>query len=385
MPGIPSLDPRMPDTTCPALTKSFSRVVSLDALRGFDMLWICGLDLIFRYAGKHFDVAWLKWLGEQMEHPKWEGFTLYDLIFPLFIFISGITIPFALLPKLKEGMPRRTLYVRIVRRMLLLVILGIIYNGGLTANSLHSIRYGSVLGIIGIGYGFAAMIAMNFRVRGQIAWLAAILLGYWAAFALIPVPGFGAGVITPAGSVCAWVDQHFMPGMLARKTYDAVGILPSIAAIATALFGVLAGHWLHDGARKPGIKWLGLLLGGAALASLGWFWGFHLPIIKNLWTSSYVVLCAGLSLLLLAIFYGLIDVLGYRRWAFPFIVIGMNSITIYLASRFIDFRYTAKFLFGGLIKISPEVYQPLLLLMSILLIKWLLLYFLYRRKIFLRL
>jgi predicted acyltransferase len=366
-------------------TKSASRLISLDALRGFDMLWICGLDLIFRYLGKHFDVAWLKWMGAQMDHPKWEGFTLYDMIFPLFIFVSGVTIPFALLTKLEKGESKAALHLKVVRRMLLLIALGIIYNGGLTASSLHSIRYGSVLGTIGIGYGFAAIIAMNCRLRGQVIWLLAILLGYWAALTLFPVPGVGAGVITPEGCVCAWVDQHCMPGVLGRKTYEAVGILPSIAAIPSALFGVLAGHWLRGADRKPGRKWLGLLLGGMALTGLGWFWGLYLPIIKNIWTSSYVVLCAGWSCLLLSLFYGVIDVLGYRRWAFPFIVIGMNSITIYMASRLIDFKYIANFLCGGLIKFAPSLYQPLLLLTAVLLIKWLLLYFLYRRKIFLRL
>lgn len=320
-----------------------------------------------------------------MEHPKWEGFTLYDLIFPLFIFISGVAIPFALLAKLEKGASKSSLHLKVLRRMLLLVILGIIYNGGLTKDSLHSIRYGSVLGTIGIGYGFAAIIAMNCCLRGQIAWLLVILLCYWAALTLFPVPGAGAGVITPEGCVCAWVDQHCMPGVLGRKTFEAVGILPSIAAIASALFGVFAGHWLRNAARKPGKKCLGLLVGGMALTGLGWFWGQYLPIIKDLWTSSYVMLAAGLSCLLLGLFYGVIDVLGYRRWAFPFVVIGMNSITIYLASRLIDFKYTANFLFSGSIKLAPSIYQPLLLLMAILLIKWLLLYFLYRRKIFFRL
>jgi predicted acyltransferase len=361
------------------------RLVSLDALRGFDMCWIMGLDLFFRAAGESFDAPWLKWMGRQMTHPDWEGFTFYDLIFPLFLFVSGVTIPLALLPKLERGVPKWKLHGQVFRRMILLVVLGIIYNGGLALRGWGSTRFGSVLGIIGIAYFFAAVIVLNCRPRWQAAWLLAVLLGCWAALTWIPVPGYGAGAITPEGSMSAWIDQHFMPGKLARRTYDAVGILPTISAISTALIGALTGNWLRRADRTPAIKFWGLLVGGAIFLGLGCLWGQSFPIIKNLWTGSYVLVTAGLSLLLLGAFYLVIDVLGYKKWTFVFVVVGMNSITIYMAGRIIDFQYTTNFLFGGFIHLAPEKYAPLLLYAAVVIIKWWFLYFLYRKKIFLRL
>lgn len=377
-----------PPTREPSLEISPSakppRLVSLDALRGFDMLWIIGLDHFFRSAGKNFDAPWLKWMSGEMVHLPWLGSTLYDLIFPLFLVISGGTIPIALISKLEKGASKRSLHLHVFRRMILLVGLGIVYNGGLAFSGWSSTHFASVLGNIGIAYFFAAVIAMNCRLRWQIAWLLAILLGYWAALEWIPVPGVGAGVLTPEGNLSAWIDQHYLPGNLHLKTHDAEGILATISGIATVLIGVLAGHWLRQADRRPWIKVLGLLCGGAACLGIGLLWGWIFPIIKILRTGSFVLWSAGVSLLLLSLFYAIIDVMGFKKWSFVFVVVGMNSITIYVASKLIDFGYTVDFVFGGLMKLTPTQYGPLLHWTGILVIEWLLLYFLYRKKVFLR-
>lgn len=360
------------------------RLVSLDALRGFDMLWIVGLDQLVRQSSPKVDWPWLSWLAGQMMHPSWEGFTIYDLIFPLFLFIAGAAIPFSLSSKLEQGTPRRKLYGRLVRRLLLLILLGVVYNGGLAFNGVDNTRFASVLGFIGVGYFFAAMIVLHCNIRLQIAWFLALLLGYWAALQWIPVPDIGAGVITPQGSLATWMDQQFLPGRFHFKLYDPQGIMPCISAIPTALAGALTGHWLRQANVNPWTRALGLFVGGLICLLAGWTWGQSYPIIKNLWTGSFVLWTAGLSLLLLSLFYTVIDVLGYRKWAFVFVVVGMNPITIYLADRMIDFEHTVDFVFSGAIRLTPEVYWPFLFWSLMLAVKWLLLYYLYRRKLFLR-
>jgi predicted acyltransferase len=360
------------------------RLVSLDALRGFDMVWIISLDHVFRAAGKNFDAPWLKWMGGQMVHLPWRGSTLYDLIFPLFLFISGATIPFALLSKLERGAAKWNLHLHVFRRMIILIVLGIIYNGGLAFVGWSSTHYASVLGSIGISYFFAAVIAMNCRPQWQLLWFLGILLGYWALLTWVPVPGVGAGVLTPEGSFSSWMDQHYLPGVLHLKTHDSEGIMQTISGIATVLTGVFAGHWLRQADWGPWVKVLGLLCGGLVCLGLGLLWGQTYPIIKNLRTGSFVLWTGGVSLLLLGLFYAIIDVLGYKRWAFAFVVVGMNSITIYVASKLIDFGYTADFVFGGLVKLTPKAYWLPLHWVGVLVFEWLLLYFLYRKKVFLK-
>lgn len=360
------------------------RLMSLDALRGFDMLWIVGGDQLVRNADKYFDWPPLQWLAGQMYHPSWEGFSAYDLIFPLFLFIVGVTIPFSLQSKLENGVPKWKIYLRISRRLLLLLLLGVVYNGGLKLTGFESTRFGSVLGFIGIGYFFAALIVMNFRIKGQVLWFIGILLGYWAVVEWIPVPNYGAGVITPEGSLATYIDQLMMPGRFHFKIYDPQGILPCISGICTALAGALTGSFLQKRDISKLAKAVGLLIAGIFCIILGRFWNNYFPIIKNLWSGSFVILTTGWSLLLLTLFYLIIDVMGFKKLAFVFVVVGMNPITIYLAHKMINFTYTSNFLFGGLIKQTSENLQPALFSVVFLFVEWLFLYVLYRKKIFLK-
>jgi predicted acyltransferase len=368
------------------------RLLSIDALRGFDMFWIIG--------GEEVVKAWADWgnwpfreqIDQQLDHVPWEGFHFYDLIFPLFLFVVGLVLPFSLGKLQERGEPRAKLYGRVLRRTLLLFVFGLLFNHVLMKDmsrlvrlDLGELRVLGVLQRIAIAYGVAGLIVLNTRVRGQVLALAAILVGYWALLAWVPAPGFQAGDYSIQGNLSGYVDRTWLPGRIVKEYYgygDNEGLLSTIPAIGTALLGVLAGQWLR-GPRRPSVKFLGLLLAGAACLAAGWYWSYRLPIIKNIWTSSFVLWAGGWSLLLLALFYAVIDVLGFRRWAFFFVVIGANAITIYLGQQIIDFHHIAAFFMKGIAALSGS-FQAVLWPMSELAVKWVFLWFLYRHRIFLR-
>ena len=353
------------------------RLESLDALRGFDMVWIVGGAAIFETWAEHSNAPWLHALAQQFTHVEWNGFRFWDLVFPLFLFIAGVAMPFALTRRLEQGASRGELAAKVVRRGLVLVLLGVVYNG-LLSFDFSTLRYASVLGRIGLGYLFAGLIVLRWGVRGQVVWAGAILLGYWAALMLVPVPGYGAGDLTPGHTLTDWVDQELLPGRLHRGDRDPEGILSTVPAIATALLGALAGAWLRRTGPPSSRQSSRLAAAGLVALMIGGAWGVVFPINKNLWTSSFVLWAGGWSLLLLALFHQLVDVWGHRRLLFPFTVIGTNAITIYLLNRFVDFDAVSQLLLGGGRLAAPLVTAGALVL------QWLLLWWLYRRRIFLR-
>ena len=223
--------------------KTSDRLVSLDALRGFDMFWIIGGDVLAHSLARVSHSGFIEWLDIQTEHVAWNGFHFYDMIFPLFLFIAGVSFPFSLQKRRANGQSNRRIYRHIITRGLVLVFLGIVYNGLFRFDFEH-LRYASVLGRIGLGWMFGALIVMNANIRWQAIWCGVILLGYWAILALIPVPGYGAGVLTMEGSIVGYVDRMLLPGTLYRGIHDPEGILSTIPAVATALFGMMTGHLL---------------------------------------------------------------------------------------------------------------------------------------------
>src|SRR5262245_12464060 len=364
--------------------ESSGRLLSVDALRGFDMFWIIGGDALLK--------AWARWAGwpppdlvnEQLEHAPWEGFRFYDLIFPLFLFVVGVVIPFSLASARQRGEGVRALHWRIARRTALLFALGLLCNGVLQFD-FANLRVPGVLQRIALCYGCAALVVLHTGVRGQVLITAALLLGYWALLALVPAPGGTPGDYSMEGNLAGYLDRHYLPGKILKPYYgfgDNEGILSTIPAVATTLLGALAGYWLRAG-WSPAVRLLGLVLAGTLCLLLGVAWGAWFPVIKNLWTSSYVLVAAGWSLLLLAGFHGVIDVLGWRRWAFFFAVIGANAITIYVVPRFIDYPKIAHFFLGGVIRHSGD-FAPVALALGVLAAQWLFLLYLYRARIFLR-
>ena len=365
------------------------RLMSLDVLRGFDMFWITGGEWIVELLAKVTGSALLVWFSEkQLQHVPWAGCHAYDLIFPIFLFLSGVSIPFSIGRRQENGEPKWRLGLSALRRAVFLVFLGLVYNG-LLSRGFTGMRYASVLGLIGIAWFFATLIFLNTSPRGQFAWAVGILLAYWAALTLIPVPGVGAGVLTPEGSLCGYMDRHFLPGVLVGDVYDNEGILCPISATALALIGALAGHLLRN-LRVSAYRKVATLAGaGLAAALLAWIWSHWFPMVKNMWTSSFVLFAAGWGMMLLGLFYLVVDVWQWRKWAFPFVLIGVNPLTIYMAQTgLIDFRATTNYLFEWPLRALKTHYgQPvseLCFALLLVLVQLGFLYVLYRKKIFIR-
>ena len=366
-------------------TKQVERLQSLDVLRGFDMFWIVGGgSLIVALAGT-LKWGWLDVIAEQLEHVPWAGFHFEDLIFPLFMFISGVAIPYAITAKVEQGANRKELFKKIVKRGLLLVVLGIIYNGALK-NGFSNMRVASVLGQIGLGYLFAATIVLytkSFNTR--LAWLIGILSGIAILQLAVPVPGYGAGVLDQVGGINAWIDRMFLPGRLHGKTFDPEGLLCIVSAITVTLMGSFAGSILRDGEPASKRKSAILAMTGAVLVSVALILSTFYPIIKAAWTVPFNLLTSGISFMLLSLFYFSIDVKGWTKGIFSykilfFKVIGMNSITIYLGSSIIDFRRASSFFTGFL----AEPLGGWVVILGAIVLEWLVLYYLYQKKIFLR-
>lgn len=358
------------------------RIVSIDALRGFDMFWITGGDSFFIALFALINTPFFHSLALQMDHPPWAGFRFYDIIFPLFLFIMGVAMPLSITRRLERGDSRKKLYRHIIQRTLLLFLLGLIYNGLFDLYFEHQ-RYTGVLQRFAFTYFFASVIVMNFKIKGQAIWIAAILLISWLILLLVPAPGFKAYDLTPQGNLCGYIDRQFLPGSFCCYTYgDNEGILTMFPAITNVLFGVMAGRWLLGGDHEMK-KIRNLVMAGVSFIATALLWSLVFPINKYLWTGSYVLLTAGISFLLLCAFYWVIDVKGYKKWAFPFIVIGLNPITIYVVQGIFDFGIIANIFIHGFAD-SFGSFKPVFYQLCIILVKWFFLYFLYSKKIFLK-
>lgn len=363
------------------IATGLKRLTSLDALRGFTMFWIIGGERIFESIS---ELSGWEWLGAQMRHVEWNGFSFMDLIFPLFMFTVGVSLFFSTSANLAKGKSKKELYMKAFRRMLILMFLGLIYKNVPLSYDWSNTRYVSVLGRIGITGFLVTIIILNNRIRGQIMWMFGILAAYWALMMLVPVPGYGAGVLTLEGNLAGFIDRTILPGRLIQGVFDQNGILTTIPCISIVLTGAVAGKLMVSDAYSEYRKAGYLVLAGAFLILSGEVWGLSFPINKHLWSSSFILLTCGISLILLSLFYLVIDVSGFRKWSFPFIVIGLNSVTIYMASNLIDFSYTANLLLNGIIRRSGESIGALISALGIITLEWLFLYLLYRRKIFLK-
>ena len=361
------------------------RILSIDTLRGFDMLMISGAgSFIFLLHGKT-GLGWVDSLAMQFEHPAWNGFTFYDFIFPLFLFLAGMSLPFSVNKGLEQGLSKSEIYWKAFKRMLILIVLGILDKNAPTPYfDWSQIRFVGVLQRIGFAGFIATILYVNFNTRSRIFWVIGLLLFYYAAMFLIPVPGYGSGDLTFEGNLHGWIDRHFLPGRLLQKTYDENGLFTQIPALCLTVLGTLASDVLRRETLSDQAKLRYLTLSGIFAVGMGLIWGLHFPINKHLWSSSFILLTGGMALLAFSLFYWIIDILQYRKWTFFFIVIGMNSLTIYLAYRFIDFGYTSKLLFEGFYSWTPEEWHPVFQSLGALVIVWVFLYVLYKRKIFIK-
>jgi predicted acyltransferase len=416
------------------------RLMSVDALRGFDMFWIIGADSLVAALHRMTQTRPTTLLADQLEHAKWEGFHFYDLIFPLFVFIMGVSVVFSL-TKTIERAGRAEALKRVFRRSVLLFVVGIFYSGGIT-NSWPDIRLMGVLNRIALAYFFGGLLFCFFKPRALAAICVGILVGYWALMTFVPVrdiqltksnlarlaeqagdekaaelfkeernpsavkdsPAWAAaeklfyattnrvtGKFDKGLNLANHIDFEYLPGRKYDTFFDPEGFLSTIPAVATCLLGVFAGLLLRNQSLPNKQKVLWLIAFGIAGVALGWLWNAQFPVIKKIWTSSYVLVAGGYSAILLGVFYLIVDVWQSRAWCQPFVWIGMNSITIYLASSILDdFRRLAARLAGGDVKIFFDEHVTkgfgdlVVSIVGLLLAFWLV-HFLYKRKIFLRL
>lgn len=363
---------------------SSQRLYSLDALRGFDMFWIMGAEEIFHALAKATGSPFWEVIANELTHPAWNGFHFYDLIFPLFLFMAGVATPFSVGRELEKGKNKNELLLRVIKRGLILVLLGIIYNNGLMIKPLDQIRFGSVLGRIGLAYMFANIIYLYTKQRTQIAWFCFLLIGYWLMLKFNSAPGYPRGDLSMEGNFASYLDRHLIPGKLYLGIHDPEGLTSTIPAIGTGLLGIMAGNFLKNSDFSGQKKSLSLFISGLIFIGLAHLWDLDFPINKNLWSSSFVLNVGGYSLVLLGIFYYIIDVLGYKKWAFFFKVIGMNSILIYLSGAFINWTYTTNGFFQWLGQLIGNPYNAVAMAICYVLVKWAFLYFMYKKNVFLR-
>jgi predicted acyltransferase len=429
-------------TAAPAQPPASQRLTSVDALRGFDMFWIMGADSLAYALHKLSPSGPTKFLADQLEHAEWEGFHFYDLIFPLFVFLAGVSLVFSL-TKAIETAGRAAALKRVLRRGLLLFIIGIIYSGGFS-RSWPDIRLMGVLNRIALAYTFAGLFFCFFKPRALIGIFAALMIGYWALMSFLPIrdiqltrsnmaklaeqdgntsaanllwdgpnpstvkdsPAWAeseklfyattnrvTGKFGKGYNVCDHFDFQYLPGKKYDNFFDPEGYLSTIPAIGTCLLGVFAGFLLRDQSVEGKRKVLYLIGAGLAAAVVGWLWNFQFPVVKKIWTSSYVLVAGGYSAMLLGLFYWLVDVRGYNRWCRPFIWMGMNSITVYLASNLMGgggwVKLGQRFAGGDVLSfmdshIHRGMGETLVSIAGLALAFWFC-YFLYKSKIFLRL
>jgi predicted acyltransferase len=386
------------------------RLVSLDALRGFDMFWIVGGDEIIHGLYKGWPGAF-RLLDAQMDHTPWAGLTFYDLIFPLFVFIVGVSTVFSLTRTIEQH-GRAAALKRILFRSAALYFFGLLVYGGVSKGWDH-VRWMGVLQRIGIAYFFTGLLFCFLRVRGLIAVCAALLIGYAIMSETITIRDFNLEKthlsslgLTPDSpetrelflattnmvkgryddglNLPQHIDYQYLPGRRWDGAYDPEGLLSTMGAVGTCLLGVFVGLFLRNSPLTDQKKVVWLFGAGVLAVAIGWLWGLQFPVIKKIWTSSYVLVAAGYSCIFLAVFYQLIDIWNWRKWCTPFVWIGMNPITIYLIFHLLEPGGLVKRVVGGPIAAAFGDWGDLLIASVTVALMFALMRFLYQRKLFLR-
>ena len=356
------------------------RLMCVDALRGFDMLWIIGGGEVIIALAKAHPNNFLNKLAEHFDH-QWGQFHFYDIIMPLFLFIVGVVMPVAFKKRLEKGDSKKQIYLHVLKRVLKLYILGLIASGHLLQLNISTLHlWTDTLHAIAVGYLVSSILILELNIKWQVSITAALLLLYWAIMALVPIPGYGSGMYEPNINLALYIDNlvlgHFQEGM--GWTY----ILTNMTFVCSVMLGVFAGRiLLSNKTEKKKAGQLALL--GIGCLVVGKIWGIWFPIIHHLWTSSLVLYAGGWSYLLLALFYLVIDVWGYRKWAFPFVVIGMNAIAVYVAAHLFNFKLIGNVFVGGLAKwLGP--WNDFVQELAAITVVWLILYWMYRKKTFIK-
>ncbi len=358
--------------------------MSIDTLRGLDMFFIVGMEEVFQALSQMFPMT--PSLNDRLQHAPWAGFHFYDLIFPLFAFIVGTSLVFSLSKSMAtEGKNQAS--VKIIKRSFILFLLGILTYGGIGGGIDH-VRLLGVLQRLALCYCVAGLAFVWMNPRALVVLTISLLVGYWVMLTFIPVPGFGAGDFTEGHNLTNWIDKMVLPFRKWDGDHDPEGLLSTLPAIASSLLGVFAGMLIKNPAVEPTRKVRLLVVWGCAGVVAGLLWHLQFPIIKKIWSSSFVLLTAGISSLLLALLYHVIDIKNHRDWCRPFVWIGMNAITIYLIAHFVDLDEIAKCFVGGGIETALDSFHhglgALVTALVALCFSLLICRFLFNRKIFLR-
>jgi len=370
------------------------RLESLDILRGFDLFLLVGLEMVMHHLADAVQPPSFHSVMWCFTHVDWEGFSTWDLVMPLFMFMSGITIPFAL-SRYKTPAGKATVYRRILKRVTLLWIFGMMCQGNLLAlNPDRIYLYSNTLQSIAMGYLIASLLYLHTRIRTQIIIAAALLLCFWGAMELITIQGYGGGNYTPDGNLAEWVERmalgRFRDGasivngeVAFPDWYRYTWILSSPNFGVTVLTGTFAGYILKEKAWTPERKLTWLVIIGASMVIIGWTWHIWHPVIKKLWTSSMVLVSSGYCFLLMALFYYIIDYKGWKKHTGWLKVYGMNSIVAYMLAMCVNFSCISHSIFHGLEQHMGAYYQVLITASNAVIV-YLILWEMYKRKIFLR-
>ncbi len=362
------------------------RLLSIDTLRGLDMLLIMGLAPLILAICRLFPGGEGFWLASQMHHVDWNGLTIMDMVFPVFLFIAGLSFPFSFAKQVAKGYSSWQIHRKIFVRCVLLILLGIVYNGFFKLEFPQ--RYASVLGRIGLAWMFAALLYVHCKRSVRIIIAAVVLVGYGLLIALVGAPDApaGAGPLTQDGCLHGYIDRLLLPGRLHRENFDPEGLLGIIPATVTAMLGMFTGEFIRLPEEKMsgGKKTLWMFGAAAVLLAIGLLFSKVLPLNKKLWTSTYVLVVGAISIALYALIYFIVEVRGLQGWTFPCRVIGQNSITIYLLQKIVPVQSVSDFFLGGAAALLPGGWGAVLLAAGYLAISWLLLYFLYKHRVFLK-
>ena len=375
------------------------RLESLDALRGFDLLMLVAVSDLVEKLAEVIDKPWMDGVMKHFTHKTWEGFSTWDLVMPLFMFMAGVAIPYSLSRSKEEGAGGKKLYWRLGRRVLLLWIFGMMVQGNLLALDPNRIYlFTNTLQAIAVGYFFSAIIYLHTSWKAQIGIAVALLLAFWGAMEFITIGGYGGGDYTPHGNLAEGIDTMILGRfrdtaqvidgeVVVKASYTYTWILSSLNFIVTVLTGVLAGEAIKNSKlinSKFKIGTVGLLLGaGVIMVALGWTWGIVHPVIKHIWTGSMVLVSSGYCFLLMGLFYWWIDCRGHNKHLTFLKVYGMNSITAYVVSHVISFKSISRSLFCGLEQYVGDYYGFIICLSNVTIL-FLVLYIMYRNRIFLR-
>ena len=361
------------------------RLESIDALRGFDMLFLVGGAAFFTALAPLLPEPFGSGLAAHMTHAKWAASYAYDYIFPTFLFMAGVSWPFSYAGQVARGRTTGQIHAKIFWRLTALLLLGW-FRAGILKFDWDHLRLASVIGRIGVAWAVAAFLYMHTSIRSQILLCLAFLVGYWAILYFIPnpevvVPPGKTPLSSPAYCICGWVDRNYL--MVAKPGFDG-GTFATLGMPVTAMFGVLTGALLRRTDLSGNRKSLLLLAMAASLALLGIVWLPWCPNIKAIWTPTYALIAGAIAVALMAVFYWIVDVKGVRRWARLGVVFGCNAITIYMLNMFVDFSRVSHYCLDGVAGFfSPQAAKAIVALGKIG-VMWLLMWFMMKRKIFLR-